>query len=205
MAGDSSMLKIFLRGGAYFLLAGLIAELLRWEVQNLGRSLQYSEFGYVEPVQSVFLLTSAIILFYKARASVGLRQLAVCMAVVFCILLIRENDRALELVFPHGIWKYFAAIPAIIGIVYFRKNRKAVSRQLNFYSHTASFGVMLGGFAVLVFSRLFGRTSYWQSVMGEEYIRVVKNAAEEGVELLALTLILLAVIEFASLSKPAVE
>jgi hypothetical protein len=36
-------------------------------------------------------------------------------------------------------------------------------------------------------------------------MRVVKNAAEEGVELLGLTLILLAVIQFAALGKPAVE
>jgi hypothetical protein len=186
-------------------LTGLIAEILRWEVLNLGRSLQYSEFGYVERVQSALLLTSTIILIFSARAATSLRQLAVCMALVFCIMLIRENDQVLELVFPHGIWKYFAAIPALIGIVYFRKNRKAITSQLIVYSHTASFGVMLSGFAVLVFSRLFGRTSYWQSVMGEEYMRVVKNAAEEGVELLGLTLILLAVIQFATLGKPAVE
>jgi hypothetical protein len=145
------MLKIFLRGGVFLLFMGLIAEFLHWEVLNLGRSLQYSEFGYVERVQSALLLTSTIILIFNARASASFRQLAVCMALVFCILLIRENDQVFELVFPHGIWKYFAAIPVIIGIVYFRKNRKTVTSQLNFYSHTASFGVMLSGFAVLVF------------------------------------------------------
>lgn len=198
------MLKIFLRGGAYILLAVLIAEILRFEAQSLDRTTQYSEFGYTEWIQSAILLASVIILFFKARASAGFRQLAVCMALVFCILLIRENDATLELVFIHGVWKYFAALPILAGIVYFWKNRGAVTTQLNSYSQTAGFGVMLSGFAVLAFSRMFGRTSYWQSIMGEEYIRVVKNAAEEGVELLGLTLILLAVVEFASYKKPAV-
>ncbi|MDX1556111.1 MAG: hypothetical protein R3212_08800, partial [Xanthomonadales bacterium] len=48
---------------------------------------------------------------------------------------------------------------------------------------------------LLVFSRLFGRASFWQSVMGEDYLRVVKNIAEEGTELLGYGLIAIAAVE----------
>ncbi len=46
-------------------------------------------------------------------------------------------------------------------------------------------GVML----LLVFSRLFGMGSFWHNVMGDDYVRAVKNIAEEGTELLAYCLI----------------
>ena len=47
-----------------------------------------------------------------------------------------------------------------------------------------------------MFSRVFGSTRFWEAVMGERYIRQVKNTAEEGVELFALGLIFAATLEW---------
>ena len=190
------MSGIFLRLVIYTALVVLIAEVLRWEMLYIEPGWQYSEFGFIEFSQSATLLISTILLAVNAWRSEAFRQLSVCMALAFSVLLIRENDQVFELVMMHGIWKYFAMIPLLIGAAYFWKHRKAVSEQAVRFSGTSGFGVLLGGYSVLVFSRLFGRSAYWELVMGDGYIRIVKNAAEEGVELLSLTLMLIGVIEF---------
>lgn len=189
------MLKPFLRVFTYMLFAALLAELMRWEALHLDRGRQYSEFGYTEPGQSLLLAAAIVLLVARLRAVEEFRQLAVCMALLFSILLIRENDQLLEVFLPHGIWKYFAAIPLVLGAGYFWKHRAAVSAQVAEYARTASFGVMLSAFVVLAFSRIFGRTGYWEVVMAADYIRVVKNAAQEGTEFLGLGLLLIGVIE----------
>ncbi len=54
---------------------------------------------------------------------------------------------------------------------------------------------MLGAIAtLLVFSRLFGMGEMWQGLMQENYMRGVKNTAEEGVELLSYSLIVFSAI-----------
>ena len=49
---------------------------------------------------------------------------------------------------------------------------------------------------VLAFSRLFGRGSFWEAVMGDSYMRLVKNIAEEGTELMGYALLVIAAVEF---------
>jgi hypothetical protein len=64
-------------------------------------------------------------------------------------------------------------------------------------------GLLLAGFLItFIFSRLFGKTSFWQTLMGERYFRSVKNAAEECIELLGYGLLLAAAAEFYLLAKP---
>lgn len=59
------------------------------------------------------------------------------------------------------------------------------------------FGILLCGFlTVFVFSRLFGCRILWESVMGDGYMRCVKNAVEEGVELLGYLFIGIASVEY---------
>ena len=56
--------------------------------------------------------------------------------------------------------------------------------------------MMAGFITTFVFSRLFGRSIFWQAVMEEQYFRSVKNAAEEGTELLGYGLMLIGAIEY---------
>ena len=196
------MTRIALRAVFYIIFAILLAELMRWELRLAHTGLQYSEYGYVQWGQSLFLLAGTVLLFMKAYRSDGWRQLAVCMALFFSMLFIRENDQILELVLPHGSWKYIVAVPLLVAAVYYWRHRRVVHEQLIDYARTASFGILLSGLVVLAFSRLFGRSSYWKQVMGDDYIRVVKNAAEEGVEFLALGLVMMAAVEFLPVKRP---
>ena len=197
------MIRILIRSFLYLVFAAVLAQVLFLEAKNLPTEQLFSERGYTEILQAVMLLVGALVLAWKSRAG-ALSQLALCLAMGFAFLFIRENDHWLDMIF-HGSWKYFGLVPLGIAGWVFWRNRDAISRQLVAWSGTASFGVMLSGFVVLAFSRLFGRTVYWETIMGDAYIRVVKNAAEEGVEFLALGLMLVGALEFRSKAKPGSE
>ncbi|MDX1380531.1 MAG: hypothetical protein R3233_05395 [Xanthomonadales bacterium] len=190
------MTGVLVRCFTYLLVVAALAEGLRLEAVALDKTRVYSEFGYTEWAQTAILVMVVGLLAWRAVRHAPVRELAVCMALFFGILLIRENDQTFELFLPHGSWKFFAAVVFLALITYFARHRTVVLGQLRAFAQSVSFGVMLCGFVVLVFSRLFGRTHYWQEVMEDNYIRLVKNAAQEGVELLAQGLFLIAVVEF---------
>lgn len=55
--------------------------------------------------------------------------------------------------------------------------------QLAKYTQSPWYGILLSGLlAVLVFSRLFGMQVLWHAILEHGYMRVVKNAVEEGSE-----------------------
>lgn len=190
------MKPLFIRGTLYFLLTIAVAQFLHWEVTQLSNRDAFSEWGYTEWLQSLILLLTAGFLILKARLDDGYRQLAVCMALAFLILLIRENDQTFERWLFDGFWKIPATITMLAGVWYGWKSRIALREQLERYSTTLAFGITLGGFAALLFSRLVGRSSYWEAMLGEGFQRVIKNAAEEGTELFALSLLMAGAVEF---------
>ena len=82
------------------------------------------------------------------------------------------------------------------------KNFSVFLQQLASYLATASFGLFLMGMlTTYVFSRLFGRTEFWEAVMEEKYFRSVKNTAEECLELYGYMVLLIGVIELLILAK----
>lgn len=191
-----SLVPIFVRGIAYIAVVVLVAEVQFLEARIYDSGRMYSEWGHIESVQSATLLVCVLLAALAARAGAGWRELSVLLALGFGFLLIRENDQVLELFLPHGVWKYPAGVLLLIGAWYGWRHRAAVVDQLLRWSGTLSFGVMIAGFMLLLYARLFGRTSFWRAVMDEEYTRRVKNAAEEGTELMALAVLLVAVVEW---------
>lgn len=184
------------RGILYLLAAIFLGELVCRELDLVGPSRAFTEYGNVQIAQSVFLFAGSLLLFLKSWRDEGCRQLALSMGLFFAVLFIRENDQPLELFLPDGAWKYVAAPFGIALFAYLWKQREAVRRQLTHWSRSFGFGVMVSGFVVLVFSRLIGRKELWMQLMSEHFHRSVKNAAEESVELVALALILIAIVEF---------
>ena len=190
------MQGVLIRGGVYLLAALFLGELIRWELEYARTWRPFTEYGYIQWIQSACLFACALLAFFKSRYSATYKELALCMALVMLMLFIRENDEPIELFLPHGSWKYVALLPAIYLITYAWRNRGKVVEQMVAYARTFSFGMMVSGFVVLLFSRLFGRNIFWEALMGDDFMLRVKLAAEEGVELLAIGLILMAIVEF---------
>ncbi|MGO2355561.1 MAG: hypothetical protein ACTH58_12605 [Marinomonas foliarum] len=81
-------------------------------------------------------------------------------------------------------------------VIYLWGRFSSIYASLKEYSQQPSFGTFLAGFVtIMAFSRLMGRGSFWQAVMGDSYMRLVKNIVEEGIETLGYTLILISAIE----------
>jgi hypothetical protein len=197
------MPAIVLRGIIYLLIAIALGEGIRLEFELAADWRPFTEFGYLEMAQSLILFACTLVFAVQALRGTVYRELATCMSLFFLVLLFRENDQPLELILPHGSWKYFAAIPLIALLVYAWKNRRPLTVQAREYSRSFAFGVMLSGMLVLAFSRWFGRTSFWEQLMGDSYVRKVKMVAEEGIEFLALGMVLVAVGEFMLLCRTA--
>jgi hypothetical protein len=61
--------------------------------------------------------------------------------------------------------------------------------------------VLIGGLLLHVFSRIYGLPALWQSFMGDNYMRSVARLSEEGIELMAYTIIFFGIVELALLSS----
>lgn len=149
-----------------------------------------SESSPIEWLEEFIVLLTSYLFYDIARKYKNMRQLGVLAGSFFLCLFIREIDNIFDQI-HHGAWKYPALFVAIMACGYVAKDITISLSQLDKYTQHPSFGVMLAGIvSLLVFSRLFGMSVVWESLMGEYYIRGVKNLAEEGVELMCYTLML---------------
>ncbi|GAB6260239.1 hypothetical protein L4174_006290 [Photobacterium sp. CCB-ST2H9] len=162
------------------------------QIEILQFSGNLGEDSLVEYAQELYLALSSGLFAAVAVKKSDIRGFALLVAAFFMVLLIRELDGVFDLI-RHGFWKVPAVLVAVAGIAYAYQHPQSTQTPLSKYSKHASFGLMIGGMATLmVFSRLFGMSELWQTAMQDNYVREVKNLAEEGVELLGYSLILAA-------------
>ena len=91
----------------------------------------------------------------------------------FLCMLIREMDFAFDALW-HGAWVWFALAVALVCLWYAAAHRGA-ARPADFVTHPG-YGMMCAGLlCILVFSRLFGMSVLWQTLMLDGYNRVVKT------------------------------
>lgn len=154
------------------------------------------EASFTEITQALFLVVSAITFLLVAKYVKEDRMFGVLAAAFFVCLLIREMDMYLDAVF-HGFWKYLATPLAIASVGWAAIHTNQVLSSLSYFLRTQAGMVMMVGLVVLLFySRIFGMTDLWKEVMGEDYIRTVKNAVEETCELLGYSLIVAASLRY---------
>ena len=133
---------------------------------------------------------------YAARLDDKLKVASTLLAGLLAMMFIRESDSLLDHNVYDGAWETLVLCIGIALAVFLRGKFSTIYSSLKAYSETACYGTFLGGLVVLLaFSRIMGRGSFWTSVMGDNYMRIVKNIVEEGTETLGYTLILMSAIE----------
>lgn len=173
------------------------SQLLMWDASDTGTDLKFSESTFTEWSQQGILFIMALLFIISAIKHPRGRALSIVLAGCASVGLVREynnffNDQVFD-----GAWQLLATLVILLTAIVFFPYRKHFSENLRSYHGTLSEGVLLAGFlTTFIFSRLFGRTTFWEAVMEENYFRSVKNAAEEGVELLGYCLLLIATIEY---------
>lgn len=155
----------------------------------------------VEFAQLLLLLATGILLWWAAGRHRPLRGGLALAGGFFLAAAARECDAWLD---PLAKWAWL--VPSLgvtaVAVAWAWRNRESVVPGLAAACRTRHFGLLAAGLAVLLgFSRLFGWKAMWLPLLGEEHYRIVKNAAEEGMELLGVVLIVtwtvLAVAEWA--------
>ena len=190
------------RGLLYFFLVVVVCQLISLEGYSQLTDSIYDEASLTEKLQIVFSGICCLLFLVTARMSQKLRPVAVILAALTGMMLIRESDAFLDKNVFDGAWQTFVVVVLFATTIYLKKQPNAIKPSVEAFTRLPSAGMLMSGFLVtFVFSRLFGRRSFWEAVMGEGYIRVVKNIVEEGTELVGYSLIMIAAVELVWYSK----
>lgn len=190
------------RAGAYILLlAGLMQAVLTIDARHVGAP-NFGETSLTELTQALLLLFCALMMGYMRYRYRVLRIISLLMGAFFAMSLIRENDLWLDTYVFDGAWQCLVALVALPALVATIRARHDFVDEFAQVSNSLGFGLFAGGFlTTYVFSRLYGRSELWQALMGDHYLRVVKDAAEEITELTGYSLLLFASIELLLMGK----
>jgi hypothetical protein len=192
----AAIVRVLLYGGLLY----LIAELVYLDSVTLTHTGKFGEQSYTEWSQEVMLFIASLLYFTFSRYDRTITGFAGMMSGMAIMAFIREFNNYFHTLFM-GAWQLVALIALIITIIYVYRNRDTFIRPFYEYLKLPAFGVTMSGFvSLMVFSRLFGRGKMWRNILEVDHLegpyRWVKNAAEEGTELLGYALIFIGTIEY---------
>jgi len=157
---------------------------------------QANESNAIEIAQQSLLFITILIGFMSLAYSKNHKTFMSVLSLFIALHLIREFDAWLDShIFNLG-WFIYVVIVAIIMFYILIKNFKSFLIQIKSLNNTLGFGILLISLANLhVFTRIYGKPSNWNNIMGDKYLYSVERASEESVELIAYMMILIAVVE----------
>jgi hypothetical protein len=198
------LLRYFLYGLAAALVSfGLIAvawyspESLQFDRKVAGISAPTSEFSPIEILQNLLLLSSIAIFSWVAYSDRLRRPMAVALAAVFGLFLIRELDFFLDFYLVDNLWQVLCAIIISFAVAYIGRNRPLFQLGWRRSWPSAGLAIIFAGLILLIpYAQLIGHAPLWHGVMGDSYVRIVKVITEEFIELGAYMLITIGSVEF---------
>ncbi|WP_025563406.1 hypothetical protein [Psychromonas sp. SP041] len=184
------------RAFIYLIALAGVAYLIGLEGYDLKTLAHYDENTLTEHMQDILTLSSSLLFLYAARLDDKLKVASTLLAALLAMMFVRESDSLLDQNVYDGAWETLVLCIGIVLAFFLRGKFSTIYSSLKAYSETACYGTFLAGLVVLLaFSRVMGRGTFWTSVMGENYMRIVKNIVEEGTETLGYTLIFISAIE----------
>ena len=157
-----------------------------------------SEYSPVEIIQAIILLACAAIMAWVAHNCPS----QVTVAIPFCGLalafMVRELDYFLDRFVADNFWQAVIAVLAAAVIAYTYQARRRLRIALARIWPSPGLTLLFAGAIVLfVFVRLVGHEPLWQSILQDDYKRVIKLAVEEFIELVGYFLWMIGTIEYA--------
>ncbi|WP_447926682.1 MULTISPECIES: hypothetical protein [unclassified Vreelandella] len=190
-----------MRATLYVLFIGAIAQGAYLEALYMP-VLRFSENGFTELTQTAVLATCCLMLIYVRQVLKVWPTVTLLLFAFIASSLVREQDYFLDEYIARNTWKILVALIVIPSIAWVVIKRQQFLDEFRYYSNTFAFGLFAGGvLTTYVFSRLYGRSIFWEAVLGEGYERTFKDAAEEVVELLGYSLILFATLELLLMAR----
>jgi hypothetical protein len=183
---------------AYFALRVLLYALLMFllnvaffhDALTITSTGKFGENSWTEILQETFLFSLGILMLFISRHDNALKPVAVPMSLFFFMAFIREFNNQIP-------WWFYLEIPLLLILAYFlyRFGKYLVNSIYDLVNRRAISWLVIGFLVTFVFSRLFGRTSFWEQLLEADYNRWAKNAAEEGIELLGYALMFIGGVE----------
>jgi drug/metabolite transporter (DMT)-like permease len=200
----------WLRYLAYFLLNSLVTwGLTALEVTYPGSlklqvftgpddTLGTSEFSPIEMMQPLVLAICGMLMAWVARFSPLQRPLALPFGALAAIFIVREWDYFLDRLIADNFWQVVAAIIAALSITYLvRQRRRLQFAQARVWPSPGLVLIFAGAVILFSFVRFVGHEPLWQSIMGDDYQRVVMLGLEEFIELIGYLFWLIGAVEYA--------
>ncbi|MCG8473311.1 MAG: hypothetical protein MI742_15830 [Desulfobacterales bacterium] len=194
--GEHPVASAAFRYLVYSLLLVAMALAITWEACHGPLTGRFMEESLVEMLQIVVLLFTGLLGWVSGKVAPQLRALSTLIMGLATMAVVRELDAVLDRMVFDGAWQTLVLGIAALTKYHISRCRVSLSENVKGFIPTAAFGVMASGsMMVLVVSRLLGRATLWKVIMGDGYMRIVKLAVEEGLELMGYTLILVGVLE----------
>lgn len=185
-------LQTFLRLVVYGLIMLGCSALIELDFKNGSAN----ENDIIELSQHLVLLFSIIVGLVATAITKTHKVFMLLLSLFISIHLVREFDAWFDSHVPALGWFPFVIVILIVALIILIKNFKAFSEQLKTLQNTLGIGILLIALANLhVFTRFYGKPSIWKSIMGDNYLYQVERISEESVELVAYTMIFIAMLE----------
>lgn len=170
---------------------------LSFDLQLPGVTARTSELSPVELTQNALLTLCAALFGLVAYVDRLRRPMAVTLLCLMVACLIRELDFFLDFYVIDNLWQVLCALLVSGGLVYGVRHRARFTQGWRRSWPSAGLAMIMAGFILLVpLAQLVGHEALWRAILGADYLRLVKVAAEEFVELGAYLVITIGTIEF---------
>ena len=175
---------------------------------------EVKEDSLIEVSQEIVLLISSLLLLGFSSKAKDFKIFNLTLAGFLGVHLVREFDFWLNTQLFDKAWQVISLLIIALVIIMLIKNWKKLILEISAISKTYGFAFFFSGLIILhVFSRLYGRKLIWIDLLrdthdkyvisenGEkivtlrDFMRPVKDASEESIELLAYSIILIGVVE----------
>jgi len=166
-------------------------------IMNSSDQFGTSEFSPIEIIQPIIIATCGLLMLWVAEYCPSQRPIAIPFGGLALAFMIRELDFFLDRYLLDNLWQVLVGIAAAFVIVYTFRARKRLKIAWARIWPSPGLALLFAG-AVILFSfvRLVGHEPLWMSLLGDGYLRVVKLAVEEFIELMGYFLWLIGTIEY---------
>lgn len=190
-------LAVLLVTALFVALAARLPGGLGFDRAIIGIAPRTSELSPVELLQNLLLIFSAGVFAWVGWRDRLRRPMAVSLAALMLACLVRELDFFLDFYVIDNLWQVLCAVLLSFALVYGVRQRARFMQGWKRSWPSAGLAMIMGGFILLIpFAQLVGHGALWQSILGDGYLRVVKVAVEEFIELGAYALIAIGSAEF---------
>ena len=157
-----------------------------------------SEYSPVEIIQAIILAACGGIMCWVARYCPSQRPIAIPFGGMALAFMIRELDYFLDRWVADNFWQVLIAIIGALVIVYTYRHRRRLRIALARLWPSPGLTLLFSGAVILfAFVRLVGHEPLWMAILGDNYLRVIKLAVEEFIELSGYFLWMIGTVEYA--------